>query len=358
MPRFSLPLALVSGAMILSLGVIAGALLLPAEAPPSIAATARPSSVDATEMRTTDARTATLRVSASSAQKILSRARGTITASDCVAGVAVSSGSGGPAVNDPHLIHLASSQPLWRDLIVGDTGPDVRSLQTELSRLEYRTEVDGRFGAGTLKALKRMGEAAGAADARGWTGFPSTRFIWLPAASVTIASCDAHVGQEISDHEPLATLPRGVSEATVSPLPADTISGDRVIVAGDLTIPVDATGAVALPEDLDRLAASQAYRTYASESGPSTVAPTGQGEPGAKTGLSIQYRLAEPTTVFAVPAAAVYLASGSAGCLVEHGRPRAITIAGSQLGETFVIPRDGKKITSVSISVSKPPRCR
>ncbi|WP_089909383.1 peptidoglycan-binding domain-containing protein [Leifsonia sp. 21MFCrub1.1] len=360
MPRLSAPLLVVGAFAVLSLGTVAGAVLVPTAAPQSIASTVRPTSVQATEITTTDEQTATLRVTARPAQKLSSRAAGTITADDCQPGGTVASGSSGPTVNDAVLVHLATSQPLWRDLSVGDTGADVRSLQAELSRLGQPVEVDGRFGAGTLRAVSRMAETAGASDARSWSTLPFARFIWLPAASVVIASCDTGMGQEVAAQGPVATLPQGVSDAVLTPLPDDVMAGDRVVVADGLTIPVDAAGRITSAADLERLAASQAYLRYrgsSSDSGPNGSEAAGPDGSASKPGMSVQYRLAQPTTVFSVPAAAVYATTGSTGCVVDEGHARAVTIVGSQLGETFVVPRDGSRIGSISLDTRKAPRC-
>lgn len=51
--------------------------------------------------------------------------------------------------------------PLYRDLTDGVSGPDVREVQRALTRLGYRTTVDGTFGSGTQDALRRFYRARG-----------------------------------------------------------------------------------------------------------------------------------------------------------------------------------------------------
>lgn len=348
------PVAVAAACVVLSLGILAGVALTRPQAPESIAPSGHPTSVMAREVRTADEHGVTVKVTTGSSAKLVSRTAGTVTRSDCVPGETVSSGAGGVAINDATIISLATSQPLWRDLATGDTGADVRSLQAELSRLGYVLEVDGRFGASTLKAVTELARSAGAGDARSWQSFRSSRFVWLPAPSVTIASCDAQVGTELTAQGVLATLPPRITAAVVRPLPTDAMPGRRIIVAGDLSIPVDATGSVASPDDLDRLAASPAYRDHASaDPSPAGEADTGSTTSGTRDGLSVRYRLADPLTVFAVPAAAVSSTGEGVGCVLDQGRPRPVTILGSQLGETFVTPLEHGKLTSISVQAPK-----
>lgn len=356
--KWSPPVVMVGLAAVLAVGIIVGVLLVPAMAPASISATAPVLSAPAREVRTVDAQDATLSVKATAPQRLSAPATGTVTSDACTAGATVSSGSAGLSVDDAVMIYLASSRPLWRDMTIGDSGEDVRSLQSELTRLGYPAQTDGKFGSSTLNAVIGLAKHLGAIDAATWSMFPASRFVWLPASPVTTVSCDVQLGGKVSAGDSIATLPQGVSSAAVTPLPANVMPGDRVIVAGNLTLAVDAAGAVSSVADLRRLAESSAYGEYArrgsvaSADSPSTSAAT------SAAGISIQYQLARAVTVFSVPAAAVYNASGTSACVISDNQRRSVTIAGSQLGQTFVIPRDRAKIGTVSLAVTKAPSCR
>ena len=53
--------------------------------------------------------------------------------------------------------------------------------------------------------------------------------------------------------------------------------------------------------------------------------------------LSAPLHLAAPVTVAPVPPSALYDLDRDSGCVTSGGEPHAVTVAGSQLGETFVV---------------------
>lgn len=69
---------------------------------------------------------------------------------------AVGSGSVITEINGRPLYLLAGEFDFYRDLKVGDKGPDVRQLQQGLQTAGYFASADGEFGKSTLSALKRM----------------------------------------------------------------------------------------------------------------------------------------------------------------------------------------------------------
>lgn len=56
---------------------------------------------------------------------------------------------------------LTGGFPLYRDLSVGDRGPDVRQVQAALRQCGYRLAVDGILGTGTQSAIAHMYSKAG-----------------------------------------------------------------------------------------------------------------------------------------------------------------------------------------------------
>ena len=291
--RWSPSVVIVAVLMVLSLGVLAGVLLVPAVAPPGVTATHAIGSVPANEVETVDGLEATMTIAATEPQKVVAPLSGTVTADACDAGRTMISGDAALTVNDATIIYLATSQPLWRDIHVGDSGTDVRSLQNELTRLGHPVEADGTFGSSTLKAVIDLARHSGADDATGWPSFPATRFAWLPSPTATPVSCDVQVGESVDAGGSIATLSQRISAAAVSPLPHDAMPGPRVVVAGDLTVPVNASGEVADPADLTRLAASSAYRSYLTGG---AVAARESSDRGASasggSGMTVRYQLA------------------------------------------------------------------
>lgn len=61
------------------------------------------------------------------------------------------------------VIALPGVLPTYRDLTVGDSGPDVRQLQAALRDCGHRVGVDGTFGPATAAAVTAMYRAAGTA---------------------------------------------------------------------------------------------------------------------------------------------------------------------------------------------------
>lgn len=341
------------------MGVVIGVFVIPPKVPSGIAPTSVVDSAPANEVRTVDEQPATLRVTAAAAQTLTAPMSGTVTSTSCRSGETAASGGGALSVNDDVLVYLATSRPLWRDLGVGDSGADVRSLQEELAALGKGIRPDGRFGTATLRAAIEVAERAGATDASTWSSLPHSRLIWLPASTVQTATCDVDLGDRVTEGDAVATLPRGVSEARVTPLPLNAMSGEREAVVGDLTLRLDGSGAIGAVEDLARLAQSSEYRQHVE--GAAAVGPTGSGAPpedSAGSGMSIVYRLTAPISVFSVPAAAVYGADRASACVLSDDHAVAVTIVGSQLGQTFIVPADGRKLRMVRLDTRNAPACR
>ena len=339
-------------------GGLATLFLLPSPVPASIVPKVTVSNAPATDVKTNDPQGVSLKVTASPAIKLASASSGIVTRNTCVPGASATSGTSGLAVNGAPLLYLATEEPLWRDISVGASGSDVHALQAELIRLGQSISADGSFGSDTLSALKNLATQAGLSDAKDWQSLPQSRVIWIPAPSVTMASCDAQIGQELAAAGSIATLTTGVSAASISPLPSNLMPGDRVVLIDDQRIVVDGTGAISSASDLARLAASTAYRKY--QAGTEKPAGDGaqQGSASGGAGMSVQYELAQPITVVSVPAAAVHVKSGDSACVVSDGEAIAVRVVGSQLGETFVMPQDGKRLgKSVAVGGNRSHGC-
>lgn len=356
--RLSLPGTLVGVTAILAAGVLAGVLLVRPAAPGGIAPSGSLASAPVREVQTTDEQPATLVVTASSAGSLATSMPGTVTSSTCAAGGSATSGSAALSINDETVIYLATSRPLWRDLAIGDIGADVRALQEELLALGNTIRPDGRFGSATLRAVIEVAKNAGASDAIDWSGLPHARVIWLPASAVQTVTCDRQPGERVSEGDAVATLPGGVAAARVAPLPQNALSGEREVVLGDLTFPVDASGSIVAGEDLTRLAQSSAYREHVEDASNGQLGAGTSAEGSTGAGLSIQYRLARPVSVFSVPAASVYDTHGASACVVADGHGIAVTIVGSQLGQTFVVPEQDTRLREVALDSKDAPGCR
>lgn len=347
--------------MTLSVGIVVGSLLLPTQVPASLDSRDDPIVAPVTKVSTLDPQSVNLVVEAAEPQRLTSRSSGLVTSTACVPGREAISGTSALSVNDQPLIYLATSRPVWRDLIVGDRGQDVEALQAELNRLGYAVTVDGAFGRSTLAAAVLMARKAGDDSARSWTGVPASAIVWLPAPSVLVETCDAPLGATVEAGTGVATLPRALASAAVKPLPSQVMAGGRVVVAGDLTLPVDSNGTISSSEDLIKLAQSSAYRAFLDGqmgAGPGPAPQTLGTSNSSGSAISVEYRLAEALDVFSVPAAAVYDVKGSQACVMSEGSGIPVTIADSQLGQTLIVPDKPQVVRTVSVAHRNAPPCR
>jgi len=91
--------------------------------------------------------------------------RAVVTATSTAPGGTVAAGQEILAVNGRPVLALPGSFPGWRDLREGDTGPDVAQLQEGLRQAGHaiRTGENGSFGPATVRAVRALYRAAGAA---------------------------------------------------------------------------------------------------------------------------------------------------------------------------------------------------
>ncbi|WP_141692761.1 peptidoglycan-binding domain-containing protein [Leifsonia xyli] len=166
-------------------GVAAGALFLTPAVPEILQTAADVGDVPVSQRSFEDKHTVEVVFSLAADTLITTQATGRITAFDCRSGSVFESGASNLSVDGSGVVNLATSVPLWRDLASGDTGEDVRALQTELTRLGFPVRADGTLGRATLRAdadlLRRTGAAADTVDV-----VAATRFLWLPAARVAV----------------------------------------------------------------------------------------------------------------------------------------------------------------------------
>ncbi len=82
--------------------------------------------------------------------------RSIVTASTLAVGTEVTVGAVLVRVNGEPTFAFASPFPFYRDLGVGDEGPDVRVLQENLQALGLITSIDGRFGPATARGVAAL----------------------------------------------------------------------------------------------------------------------------------------------------------------------------------------------------------
>lgn len=309
-------------------GVAAGVVLTEPEEPTDLRAPAELAVVPVSERVFDDARTVTLRVMVDEVAPVTTLAGGRVTASSCAPGATVASGSTVVSLDGRALVDLATSVPLWRDLTIGDRGPDVAALHGELLRLGHAAPDGDRVTRATVTAYRDLARALGAAEPVS-SVIDHTAVVWLPQPTVTVGACGTALGDALEPGATLFELPAGLASVVVAPVPPDAAPGDRVLMIDDQPVPVGPDGAVTDPAALEAIARSRALAEALA------IAPD---DPQ----LSVVWRLAEPLDTLVVPPSAVVGVGGPATCvLADDGRTHAVAVVGSQLGQTFVTPAAG-----------------
>ena len=314
--------------VLVAVGAITSAVLLPEPQPSSVASTALTGMVAVSGQKYDGSHTVGVSAQVGEAQMLRSAAAGIVTDSECTSGGMVESGVASWSVNGQPLVGLATTTPLWRDLTPGVQGADVVGLQNELSRLGYGVSVTGTVDAATRNAVRELMASVGSSSAEG--SLPLSWVVWLPAAEVGIASCTVNAGDPITPGGELAQLEGGLQALVMANPPGEgwvaTYQGHTAVV--------DTDGRITDPRFLGAVEAGPEYRYYAS---------TGQGS------LSIQVALAEPRQVVAVPPSSVVVTSPGAGCLVTGTGVVGVTIVSSSLGQTLVAVKGGSQPDAVVV---------
>lgn len=137
-------------------------------------------------------------------------------------------------INGRPLIAVPGAFPFYRDLTVGDQGPDVRQLQAGLEAAGYGVSADGAFGAKTESALRDL-----------------YRAIDYPVPASTSASVGPKEGTENSP-------PSGARLPDISPAPPSApvpaVSAFRISQSELLAVPVLPATVVASPSVGSRIA--------------------------------------------------------------------------------------------------------
>lgn len=130
-----------------------------AEAPPPGSVTATVASGDLTRMITASA--TVVRAIRESVDVGASLASGVVTGTPIDAAGSLASGRPVLEVNGRPLIAMPGAFPFYRDLTMGDAGPDVKQLQAALAAAGFSVSPDGVFGAATAKAVEALYARAG-----------------------------------------------------------------------------------------------------------------------------------------------------------------------------------------------------
>lgn len=277
-----------------------------------------------------DAQTVDVTLEVGEAVTLRSNVGGRVTASTCSADSMVVSGQSSFEVDGFALVSLATTVPLWRDLVPGDSGRDVAALQEQLAALGFNAEGNGIVGPLTIQAVSDLMRQQGNVGQTGGA-IPSAAFVWLPSSSVAISRCHISVGERLATDDALATLAAPPTAARVTTPPQALDDAARELVIGDTVVPVDETGVTTDAAALLLLTESTAYREWLGES----LAEGARENPAAPT-IQGSLRLREPIEVAVVPPGAILDASGDRACVSLGSSVYPVQILGSELGQTFV----------------------
>lgn len=320
--------------------VVALALAVPPAVPGSVTmTTSTPSKFALTSQTLVDARTVKLSVQQGGKLSVEVPRTGTVTALDCAPGSALSSWQSFIAIDGVHLLNVATTTPLYRDLRAGDSGDDVRALQEELMRLGKPVRADGILGTTAIEIVNaRLRELGGPASPSDTIARDSV--LWLPVPEGTAASCTVPLGGQVTAGTVGAALDPQATGAEVSNLPNNLVPGQRVVVVGELRLPVDESGAVTTAEDINALRQTTAFKQAlqaADSSGAAGSAAGNDAGSGGSVTVDASLELASPVETWAIPPGAIFALKGNRGCTSSEGSNFAVEIVGSELGKSFVV---------------------
>lgn len=317
-------------AVLLSVGIVTGValggslavFLVPGPVPGSLATDATIEVVHPSVVEFADPHDVRLTLTVDSSSGLRSAAGGTLTSLACVGGQQVASGASPFGVDGAAVVALATSVPPWRDIAVGDEGPDVAALEAELARVGAGLAPDSVWSWTDALALDAALGAVGVTTTDEGT-VRLASIAWLPSPVVGIASCPVALGSSVGPGTVVAQFAPRLSLARFPP-PADAVAGERALTLGTTTVPVGTDGVVAEPAALDAIAASGEF----AEADPAQDPPV----------LRASWALVAPVPVTVLPPSAVYDVVDGTAC-VEDGRgAAAVIVIASQLGRTLVEP--------------------
>jgi peptidoglycan hydrolase-like protein with peptidoglycan-binding domain len=160
---------------------------------------------------------------ASTQSVILAEADGTtvVTKTPVGDGAAISAGVVLIELSGEPVFALPGTFPLYRDISLGESGPDVTQLQEGLRAAGFDVTVDGELGASTRKAVERLYARAG------YTA-PSAR-----NSSVAAPSPSPSPGADASPAPDVPVVVKAAAFTTISQLPAYVLSIPTVGTSGD-----------------------------------------------------------------------------------------------------------------------------
>lgn len=269
--------------------------------------------------------------------------QGVVTASSCSVGGTIKSGEIPWSVAGVGLLALHTTVPFYRNMKVGDAGPDVTGLKGELHRLDSSATASGGMSQADLAAMNRLLLAGGSSPFGSEVTIDRT--IWLPQQTVRIASCAGAIGATVSGA--LATTAPTVTGAALDQPPSGLLEGKRVLMVDGNIFNLDGTAPqIENPDALAKLLVTSTGAAAAATVNSNTPVP-----------LQASYALASPIQAATVPASAVLGAAGATCIIDAAGATHPVRVVDSQLGRSIVQFKAGPVPTAVTVSPGQDAQC-
>lgn len=320
MTRRSALLAGLCGIVLVASGLGAGYFLRPAPPPTSLEAAVAVTRAPATPQEFNDSRKIQIRLVPGHDVTVTTNRAGVLTSTACAPGTSIASGTIAARVDDAPVLALHLDVPPFRDLAMDAEGEDVRALQSELTRLGFDPlEADGFFGWDTAVAVEALRDQQGMSEGR---SLALSELMWLPRDSLSVTSCSAALGAQVSPGSPFAVAKGSLQQLVIDNVPADLVAGDRLLTVFGVSGAFAGGNSITTPEFLAELAQTEQAKALLAQD-PGTTAPA-------------TLLLATAVDALQVPAAAVFGIADGTGCLQSDDAVYSVTVLGSTLGAALV----------------------
>jgi hypothetical protein len=262
-------------------------------------------------------------------------AQSIVTADVVHVGTRVGNGSVVAQVAGRPVFAFAGQTPMYRNLISGESGPDVTQLQHDLADIGYTiTDTAGTYGSSTSAALEALYQKSGYAPpsslpapgagrkAPRLIAEPQSEIVFLAQLPATVASTKEHVGKAIGSPAVSLTYGSVVVDSTL------TAAQGYMIEPGDhATVRVGSHPLVGVVRAVKRSVTKRTATASIAVHGTASNAHI-----GSQVAVSIDAQSSAARTL-AVPIGALYASgSGSAYVILSHGLRHISVTVGQAIG--------------------------
>ena len=334
------PVAVLAALALLGAGLVLGTVAATPPIPDELVSGQPLTSVALVQRSFADEAEVSVTVVTEGGQTLTAEGAGRITSFACAPGQPLMSGTSLLAIDGRPAVNLSTAVPLWRDLSGGDRGADALALNEELSRLGYAAGPGDTVTWETVAGFQQLRRDL-TGDEEPGPEIVRSDVLWLPAETVTAASCTKRVGDVLEQGDTVVELPAGIAGARVSPAGEPGVAGERLLVLGEEEIIVSEDRTISDPDALARIARSPQFA---------------EAEKGERTGtvrFAAKWRLVEPVEASVVPPSALVGLVDGTGCVIADGVPERVTVVGSELGQSFVTFMDANVDADTDVPASR-----